>query len=180
MSTPEQPSTSGPNRRRTQRFKRGGHQTQLGSQARVNISQLLHRKGQTHAPPDTDERSLAIGRFHDAPLQAIMLSPHVCPAIGRRGEIDNDCLYIHHPSRRLDLQSLLALRPISHAHSPDLIDNAYLARVHSAESPTSGAFTMHLYIPESTPADITKIIAAQLEDMKKNKGYTPQRTSGET
>jgi hypothetical protein len=38
MSTPEQPSTSGPNRRRAQRFKRGGHQTQLGSQARVNIT----------------------------------------------------------------------------------------------------------------------------------------------
>ena len=31
MSTPEQPSTPGPNRRRAQRFKRGGHETQLGS-----------------------------------------------------------------------------------------------------------------------------------------------------
>jgi hypothetical protein len=86
----------------------------------VNISQLLHRKRETHAPPDTDERSLAIGRFHDAPLLARMLSPHVHPAIGRHGEIDNDCLYIHHPSIRLDLQSKLALRPTSHAHSPDL------------------------------------------------------------
>ena len=105
MSTPEHPTTSGPNRRRAQRFKRGGHQSQLGSQARVNITQLLHRKGQTHAPPDTDERSLAIGRVYDAPLHAKMLSPHAYPAIGQRGEIDNDCLYIHHPSRRLDLQS---------------------------------------------------------------------------
>ena len=103
MSTPKQPSTSGPNRRRAQRFKRGGHQTQLGSHARVNISQLLHRNGQTHAPPDTDERSLAIGRFYDAPLHVRMLSPHVYPTIGQRGEIDNNCLYIHHPSRRLDL-----------------------------------------------------------------------------
>jgi hypothetical protein len=102
MSTPDQPSASGTNRRRTQRHKRGGHQTQLGSQARVIISQLLHRKRQTHAPPDNDERSLTIGRFHDAPLQARMLSPHVYPAVGQRGEIDNDCLYIHHPSRRLD------------------------------------------------------------------------------
>jgi hypothetical protein len=32
-----------------------------------------------------------------------MLSPHVYPAIDRRGEIDIDCLSIHHPSRRLDL-----------------------------------------------------------------------------
>jgi hypothetical protein len=104
MSTPEQPSTSsGPNRRRAQRFKRGGHQTQLGSHARVNISQLLHRKGQTHAPPETGERSLAIGRFYDAPLHAKMLSPHVYPAIGQRGEIDNDCIYVLYPSRRLDL-----------------------------------------------------------------------------
>jgi hypothetical protein len=54
MSTPEQPSTLGPNHRRAQRFKRGGHQSQLGSQAMVNITQLLHRKGQTHAPSDTD------------------------------------------------------------------------------------------------------------------------------
>ena len=76
---------------------------QLGSQAQVNITQLLHRKGQTHAPPDTDERSLAIGRFHDAPLHVRMLSHHVYPAIGQRGEIENDCMYIYHPSRRLDL-----------------------------------------------------------------------------
>jgi hypothetical protein len=40
MSTPDQPTTSGPNRRRAQRFKKGGHQTQLGSHARVHISQL--------------------------------------------------------------------------------------------------------------------------------------------
>jgi hypothetical protein len=79
MSTPEQPSTSGSNRHRTQRFKRWGHQTQLGNQARANISQLLHRKSQTHAPSDTDERFLAIGRFYDAPLNAIMLSPHIYP-----------------------------------------------------------------------------------------------------
>jgi hypothetical protein len=96
-----------------------------------------------------------------------MLSPHVHPAIDRRDEIDNDCLYIHHPSRRLDLQSPLALRPISPAHSPDLVDNAYLTGVHSADSATTSAFTVHLYIPESTPDDITNIIAAQLEDMQK-------------
>ena len=73
-----------------------------------------------------------------------MLSPHVYPAVGQRGEIDNDCLYIHHHSRRLDLQSPLAFRPISPAHSPDLIDNAYLTGIHSADSATTSAFTVHL------------------------------------
>ena len=48
MSTPEQPSGSGPNRRRTQRYKRGRHQTQLGSLSRLKKSQLLHRKGKTY------------------------------------------------------------------------------------------------------------------------------------
>ena len=73
-----------------------------------------------------------------------MLSPHVYPAIGQRGEIDNDSLYILHPSRRLDLQSPLALRSISPAHSPDLIDNAYLTGVYSTDSATTSAFTVHL------------------------------------
>jgi hypothetical protein len=147
MSTPDQPSTSGPNRRRSQRFKRGGHQTQLGSHTRVNISQLLHRKGQTHDPPDTYERSLAIGRFNYAPLNARIISPHVYPAVGQRREIDNDCLYIHYPSRRLDFHSPLALRPITTDHSPDLINKMYLTVVHSTDSATTIAFMIHLLHP---------------------------------
>jgi len=79
----------------------------------------------------------------------------------------SDCLYIHHPSRRLDLQSPLALRPISPAHSSDLIDNTYLTGVNSTNSATTSAFTIHLYIPKSTPNAITNVIAGQLEDMHK-------------
>jgi len=75
----------------------------LGSRARSTVSQLLHRKEQTQAPPDIDEQSLVIGNFHNAPLSARMHSPQVHPAVGRRGELDNECLYLHHPSRRLDL-----------------------------------------------------------------------------
>jgi hypothetical protein len=101
-----------------------------------------------------------------------MLSPHVYPAIGQRGEIDSECLYIHHPSRRLDLQSPLALRPISHAHSPDLTDNAYLTGVHLTDSATTSFFKIHLYIPKSTPNDIINIVAAQLEDMHKQEIQT--------
>jgi len=167
MSTPEQPTGSGPTRRRAQRYKQGRHQTQLGSQAISNIFQILHRKGQTRAPPDMDERSLTIGRFHNAPLNARMLSSHVYPIVGQRGELDNDCLYIRHPSRRLDLQSLLALRPISVENSPDLIDNIYLTGVHSKNSATTSAFMIHIYLPDSTPKDIINIIAAQLDDMHK-------------
>jgi hypothetical protein len=101
-----------------------------------------------------------------------MLSPHVYPAVGQRGEIDNDCLYIHHPSRRLDLQSPLALQPISPSHSPDLINNSYLTGVHSTDSPTTSAFTVHLYIPEPTPDAINSIIAAQLGEMQKQGIHT--------
>ena len=130
MSDPERPSGPGPSRRRVQRFKRGGQQ-QLGSQARSINSQLLHRKGHTQAPPDTDEQSLVLGSFHTAPLNARMHSHHVQPTTGRRGELDNECLYIHHPSRRLDLQSPLALHPLSSNHTPELIDNIYLTGVYS-------------------------------------------------
>jgi hypothetical protein len=113
----------------------------------VNISQLLHQKGQTYAPPDTNERSLAIGRYYEASLNVRMLSQYVYPDVGQRGEIDNDCLYIHHPSRLLDLQSPLpALRAITTDHSVDLIDSLYLTGVHSTDSTTTSAFMIHLYI----------------------------------
>jgi hypothetical protein len=130
----------------------------------VNLSQLLHRKGQTYAPPYTDERSPTIGRFYDAPLNDIMLSLHIYPAVGQRGEIDIDCLYTHHPSRRLDLHSPLALRLATAELSPNLIDNSYITGVHSTYSTTTIAFMTHLYVPDATPDEITNIIAAQLDD----------------
>ncbi len=117
------------------------------------ISQLLHRKGQTQAPPDTYEQSLVIGSFHNAPLSARMHSPHVQPAVGRRGELDNDCLYLHHPSRRLDLKSPLTLTPISPIHIPELIDNLYLTGVYSNDSSTTNAFLFYIYIPDASPDD---------------------------
>ena len=92
----------------------------------MTLIQLLHIKGKTHELPDTDDYSTIISRFYDAPLNARLHSPHVLPSVGKRGELDNDCLYIHHPSRRLYLQSPLALHSITPDHSPDLIDNMYL------------------------------------------------------
>ena len=44
--------------------------------------------------------------------------------------------------------------------------------MHSTDSATTSAFTIHLYIPDSTPGDITNVIAAQLEDMHKQGIYT--------
>ena len=120
---------------------------QLGSHARSTISQRLHRKGKTQAPPDTDEKSLVIGIFHNAPLSARIYSPHVNPAVGRRGELNNDCLYLHHPSRRLDHQSPLALIPISPIHTPELVDNPYLTGVYSNDFATTSAFLIYIYIP---------------------------------
>jgi len=96
-----------------------------------------------------------------------MLSPQVYPQVHQRGEQDNDCLYLHHPSRLLDLQSPLALRPISADHSPNLIDHSYLTGVNSTDSSTTIAFTIHLHIPDSTPEAITNIIADHLEDIHK-------------
>ncbi len=118
---------------------------------------MLHRKGQTQAPLDTDERSLTIGSFHDAYLGSKIYSPHVHPAVGRRGELDNDCLYLHHPSRRLDQQSPLAFTLISLSHSPELIDNnSYLTCVYSTDSATTSAFLVYIYIPDSTVEGMQK------------------------
>ena len=94
-----------------------------------------------------------------------MYSPHVYPAAGSRGELDNDCIYLHHPSRRLDLESPLALAPLTHNHSPELIDNLYLTGVYSTDSSTTSAFLIHIYLPEATPEDIITIILRRLKEM---------------
>jgi hypothetical protein len=78
-----------------------------------------------------------------------MYSPRVHPFVGKRGELDNYCLYFHHPSRRLELQTSLALIPISSYHSPELIDNMYFIGIHSTDSATASTFLIYLCIPHS-------------------------------
>ena len=146
---------------------------QLGSQTISTISQLLHRKGQPQAPPDTDEPSLVIGSFHNAPLSSRMHSHQIQPVVGRRGELDNYYLYLHHPSRRLDLQSTLDLAPISTIHTPELIDNLYLTGVNSDDSAKTSSFLLYMYIPEATADDISTILSKQLEEMQKNGALSP-------
>ncbi len=96
-----------------------------------------------------------------------MYSTLVHPAAGHRGELDNDCIYLNHPSRRLDLHSPLALAPLSQHHSPELIDILYLTGVYSTDSTTTSAFLIHIYIPKATPEDITNKISMQLNEMQK-------------
>jgi hypothetical protein len=96
-----------------------------------------------------------------------MHSPHVHPADGSRGDLDNDCIYPHHPSRGLDLQSPLTLAPLSQYHSPELIDNLCLTGVYSTDSAmTTSAFLIHIYNRKATSDDIANIISMQLNEMQ--------------
>ena len=96
--------------------------------------------------------------------------------MGSRGKLDNDCLYIHHPSRRLDLQSPLALTPFSANHTPELIDNLYLTGVYSNDTATTSAFLIYIYVPEATPEDISNILYQQLKEMQQQNILSPTDT----
>jgi hypothetical protein len=101
-----------------------------------------------------------------------MYSPHVHPAVDKRGELGNDCLYLHHPARRIDLQFPMALTQLSPNNSPELIDNLYLTRVHSSYSAMTSAFMVYIFIPNSTTVDIINILSAQLDEMHKDGAQT--------
>ncbi len=106
-----------------------------------------------------------LGGVHDAPLKARMHTHKVQPAVRHRGELDNDCLYLFHPIRRRDMHNPLAVRPISPNYSPDIIENQYLARVHSTDSTTTSAFMIHFYVSDSTPDIILNLIRGKLNEM---------------
>ncbi len=96
-----------------------------------------------------------------------MYFPYVHPAVERRCELANDYIYLHHSSRRLDLQSPLAMAPLSPSHSPELIDNSYLTGVYSTESATKSAFLVYIYILEIRADDIANVLPAKLYEMQK-------------
>jgi hypothetical protein len=50
----------------------------------------------------------------------------------------------------------------------DLFDNLYLIRVHVMDSPTTSAFVIHVYIPDTTPNTINSRISAKLDEIRKN------------
>ncbi len=64
------------------------------------------------------------------------------------------------------------MRPISAGHSPELIDNLYLTRVHSTGSSTDSAFMVHIYLPDSSTEDRVNLVVAQLDEMQKAGAHT--------
>ena len=119
-------------------------------------------------PPNTDAISLAIGNFHDAPLNARKIDKNVYPtATNRTTVLETDPIYLYHPSPRQDLQSPLALNPLSPAHSPILLENHYLTGVHSAKDPNISTYNIFLYLPHDVNhrTTITRILESQLTQM---------------
>jgi hypothetical protein len=105
------------------------------------------RRGRSLLPPATNAISLNIGNLYDAPLNARKLDNNVySTAVDRDNVLETDPIYLYHPSPRQDLQSPLALTPLSPAHSPALIENQYLTWVHSAKDPHVGTCTIFMYL----------------------------------
>ena len=133
--------------------------------AQAALTQHLMRRGRGLQPPATDAVSLAIGNYHDAPLNARKLDKNVYPtAASRTNILETDPIYLYHPAPRQDLQSPLALNPLSPAHSPILLENQYLTGVHSAKDPNISTYKIFLYLPHDVDhkATIHSIITHQL------------------
>ncbi len=96
----------------------------------------MMRRGRGLQPAASDIISLTIGNYHDAPLNTRKIDKNVYPTAANRDNIlDTYPIYLYHLSPRQDMQSPLALNPLSPAHSQVLIENQYLRRVHSAKDP---------------------------------------------
>ena len=108
----------------------------------------MMRRGRGLHPGATYAISLTIGNYHDAPLNARKSDKNVYPtAADRTNILETDPIYLYHPSARQDLQSPLALTPLSPAHSPILLENQYLTGVHSAKNPNIGTYKIYMYLP---------------------------------
>jgi hypothetical protein len=120
-------------------------------------------------PPATDAISLTIGNCYDASLNARKLDKNVYPtAVNRDNVLETDPIYLYHPSPRHDLQSPLAVTPLSPSHSPVLIENQYLAAVHSAKDPNVSTYTIFMYLPHDADhnTSIPTILTTQLTHMQ--------------
>ena len=144
---------------------RGFHFNQSAQEA---LTMHLMRRGRGLQPAASDPVSLTIGNYYDAPLNARKLDKNVYPtAATPTNIIDADPIYLYHPSPRHDLQSPLALTPLSPAHSPVLIENQYLTGVHSAKDPNISSYTVYLYLPHGIDhkTAIHQILSNQLDNM---------------
>jgi hypothetical protein len=125
-----------------------GHGFRFGLNAQMTLTQHMMRRSRALRPPSTDAIFLIIYSFHDAPLNARRLDKNVYPiAVDRDNVLEADPIYLHHPSPRQDLQSPLALTPLSPAHSPVLLENQYLTGVPSAKDPNVSTYTIFMYLP---------------------------------
>jgi len=108
----------------------------------------MMRRGRGLQPAASDIISLTTGNYHDAPINARKIDNNVYPmAANRNNVIDTDPIYLYQPSPRQDLQSPLALIPMSPTHSPVLIENQYLTGIHSAKDPHVSKYTIYMYLP---------------------------------
>jgi hypothetical protein len=81
------------------------------------------RRGHGQRPPTCDVYSTTVDSYHDAPFNARMLDTIIYPSVVDRDDIlQSDPIYCYHPSVRHDLQSPLALNPISPTHNPILVE----------------------------------------------------------
>ena len=111
------------------------------------LTQHLMRRGRGLQPPSTDTISLAIGNYHDAPLNARKIDKNVYPTpFDRNNILETDPIYLYHPSPHQDLQSPLAFTPLSPAHSLVLLENQYLTGVHSAKYPNINTYKIYIYL----------------------------------
>ena len=127
------------------------------------------RRGREIQPAASDVISLTIGNYHDAPLNAQKIDKNVYPTAAHRNNIlDTEPVYLYHPSPRQDLQSPLALTPLSPAHSPVLIENQYLTGVHSAKDPNGSTYIIFMYLPHDMDFELAVrlILTNQLDNMK--------------
>jgi hypothetical protein len=88
------------------------------------LTEHLMRRGRSLLPPAIDAISLTIGNFHDVPLNARRLETHVYPTtVDRDNVLGADPIYLDHLLPRQDLQSPIALTPLSPAHITLFIEN---------------------------------------------------------
>jgi hypothetical protein len=133
------------------------------------LTQHLMRRGRGLQPPATDAISIAIGNYHDAPLNARKIDKNVYPTAADRVNIlETDPIYLYHPTPRQDLQSPFALTPLSPAHNPILLENQYLTGVHSAKDPNTSTYKIYIYIPHDIDykTTINTILTNQLAHMQ--------------
>ena len=127
------------------------------------------RRGRGLELPATDIISLAIGSYHDAPLNARKIDENVYPTASDRTNIlETDPIYLYHPTPRQDLPSPFALTPLSPAHSPVLLENQYRTGVHSAKDPNISTYKIYLSLPHDVDHKTTihTILTNQLTQMQ--------------